>query len=342
MLAGFLALSHEGLPAARATVAFPGSSGQTGARGYWFYQNPPAPVPAPTPARPALPAVRPVVRHRAPHPCRHASTWSARCGFLTPHSFSFQTRERDALLHAMVMQPENQKAVKAVQKYTRWVVDQAIAATRMWQYNTVQDPNLSGTATAPISAYGLNLAFSVHALNKKAAWAAVKRFHGVLILFTKHDCTYCQAEVPLMRYMEQNTGLKIWQASLQGPCDKAFAARCVTAGKSSLPARMLRVSIVPTLFLYLPKNVWIRVFAGLTTTETAESNLYNFFVAWREAAMHKLKTTGAGPAMDFNPRSRPNPEEMHEFLQRQLPAPTRRGIAPRMGGLSTAASASAR
>lgn len=299
-----------------AAVAFPGSSGQTGARGYWFYQNPPAPVPVPTRA-PAQPAA---ARHHAPHPCRQASTWSARCGFLTPHSFAFQAHERDALLHAMVMQPGNQKAVKAVQKYTRWVVDQAIAATRMWQYNTVQDPNLSGTATAPISAYGLNLAFSVHALNKKAAWAAVKRFHGVLILFTKHNCTYCQAEAPLMRYMEQDTGLKIWQASLQGPCDKAFAARCVTAGKSALPARMLRVSIVPTLFLYLPKNVWIRVFAGLTTTETAESNLYNFFVAWREAALHKLKAAGVSPALDFNPHHRPNPEKMRAFLEKQMPA----------------------
>lgn len=299
-------------------LAFPGTSGQTGARGYWFYQSPP--VDTLRPPSQEQPAAAPSPRRvRKSNPCRHESTWSAGCGFITPHSFSFQARERDALLHAMVMQPQNQKAVKAVQKYTRWVVDQAISAARMWQYNSVQDPNLSGTATAPISAYGLNLAFSVHALNKKAAWAAVKRFHGVLILFTKHDCTYCQSEVPLIRYMERDTGLKVWQASLQGPCDKSFAKHCVPKAQSLLPARLLHVSIVPTLFLYLPKNVWIRVFAGLTTTDTAESNLYNFFVAWREAAMHKLKGFGHAPAMDFNPRNRPNPEQMQAFLENQIP-----------------------
>ena len=219
----------------------------------------------------------------------------------------------------MVIHPGNPKAVKAVQRYTRWVVDQAIAATRMWQYNTVQDPNLSGTATAPISEYGLQLAFSTHALNKAAAWRAIRRFGGVLILFTKAGCPYCQGEVPPMKGFERDTGLTIWQASLQGPCDKAFARRCVPAAQSHLPARLLRVSLVPALFLYLPKNVWIRVYAGLTTTETAEDNLYNFFVAWREAALHKLKTSGAAPAMDFNPRHRPNPEEMRTFLERQMP-----------------------
>lgn len=303
-------------------LAFPGAAGQTGARGYWFYQTPPVTA-AQQLRQPAAP-VKPTPKLNS---CRHQSTWTAHCGFLTPHTFAFQAHERDALMQAMVMHPEDRKAVKAVQKYTRWVVDQAIAATRMWQYNTVQDPSLSGTATAPISAYGLNLAFSVQALNKKAAWAAVRRFNGVLILFTKHGCTYCRAEVPLMQYMERDTGLKIWQASLQGPCDKAFARRCVLAARSTLPARMLRVSIVPTLFLYLPKNVWIRVFAGLTTTETAENNLYNFFVAWREAALHKLKALGNAPAVDFNPRNRPNPEEMRAFLRRQLPLPRESRLA---------------
>ena len=306
-------------PAMQAAVSFPGTSGQSGARGYWFYQSPPVNThhiqPAPRPrAVTAAPA-----RKRA---CRHTATWTARCGFLTPHSFAFQARERDALLHRMVIHPNSQKAVKAVQRYTRWVVDQAITATRMWQYNTVQDPSLSGTATAPISTYGLRLAFSTHSLNKAAAWQAIRRFGGVLILFTKADCPYCQGEVPPMQGFERDTGLTIWQASLKGPCDKAFARHCVSAARSLLPAHLLHVSIVPTLFLYLPKNVWIRVYAGLTTTETAEDNLYNFFVAWREAALHKLKTSGAAPAMDFNPRHRPNPEQMRAFLQKQLPRQT--------------------
>ena len=306
------------LTVALAATTLPGVAWQSGARGYWFYQSPPqVPRYIKMPAPPVSPATAMLEKK---NPCRSQSTWTAGCGFVTPRSFAFQAHERDALMQAMVMHPDNQRAVKAVQKYTRWVVDQALSATRMWQYNMVQDPGLSGTATAPISTYGLNLAFSVHVLNRKAAWAAVKRFQGVLILFTKRNCSYCNAEVPLIKYMERDTGLKVWQASLQGPCDKAFRARCVLPKDSMLPARILHVSIVPTLFIYLPGDIWIRVSAGLTTVQTMEDNLYNFFVAWREAAIRKLKATGSNPAMDFSPKNRPSPEAMQEFLSRQIPS----------------------
>ena len=293
--------------------AFPGSNGENGASGYWFYAHRPkaetyVPVPAPAPPK-----------QLKPDTCAHPATWTPSCGFVIPHSFSFQSKERDALMHSMVMHPGNMRTVKAMQRYTRWVVDQAVEASRVWQYNTVQDPALNAAAHSPISAYGLQLAFSTHALNEAGAWKAIKRFHGVLILFTKSTCDYCAAEVPPMQGFERDTGLEIWQASLKGPCDPAFAKRCVPPAETRLPAQMLHVSVVPTLFLYLPKNVWIRVFAGLTTTQTTEDNLYNFFVAWREASVKQLKATGAGPAMDFDPRDRPNPERMRQFLQAQLP-----------------------
>ncbi len=293
--------------------AFPGSNGQNGASGYWFYAHRPktetyVPVHAPAPPK-----------QLKPNTCAHTATWTPACGFIIPHSFAFQSKERDALMHSMVMHPGNMRAVKAMQRYTRWVVDQAVEASRVWQYNTVQDPALNAAAHSPISAYGLRLAFSTHALNEAGAWKAIRRFHGVLILFTKSTCDYCAAEVPPMQGFERATGLEIWQASLKGHCDQAFAKRCVPPAGTLLPAQMLHVSVVPTLFLYLPKNVWIRVFAGLTTTQTAEDNLYNFFVAWREASIKQLKATGAGPAMDFDPRDRPNPEDMQRFLERQLP-----------------------
>lgn len=269
-----------------------------GAQGYWFYLNPPAPVPQPQPPIP----VKPPSPSSKPKPCQHMDSWTAQCGFVTPNSFAMQSKERDALLQNMVMSPGDPASVLAVQQYTRWILHQSIYAARVWQHNRLQNPKqLDPSATSPISAFGLRLAMDVKATNRKTVWAAIRQFGGILIVFTKDDCDYCHAQTGPLQALAQDTGLTIWNASLKGPCLSAYVKYCMTPAKSTMPARILHVSLVPTVMLYLPQNVWIRVSAGLTDTQTIEARIYNLFISWKAAASGIAKQTGhTGLALDPN------------------------------------------
>jgi len=286
-----------------------------GAEGYWFYLNPPAPVPQPEPPVPLKP---PATVGKA-DPCQQEATWTAQCGFVTPSSFAMQSKERDALLQNMVMSPGDPASVLAVQQYTGWILHQSIYAARVWQYNKLQHPgSLDPAATAPISALGLRLALDVQGANRKTVWAAIREYGGFLVVFTKDDCDYCHAQDGPLQALASDTGLKLWNANLTGPCLKAFAKRCMDEKVSTMPARILHVSLVPTVFLYLPDNVWIRVSAGLTDTDSMESRIYNLFISWKAAASGVAKQTGhTGLALD--PDAAPkDSQELRQLLMTPL------------------------
>lgn len=303
-----LALAAFAWQGARARALVP-----SGARGYWFYllEHLPqalAQAPAPKVTPPAL--ARPSRTPKHPKRCAGESTWTPDCGFLTPKTFTFQAKERDALLHRMVMHPGDPKAVAAFQYYLRWVVNQAIYAARVWQYNRLQNADLNPDAYSPISQYGLQLAHSIETQGRAAVWKSVKQWGGFLVVFTKQGCEWCHAQAGPLQAVAADTGLAVYDASLQGGClpafsgkDKAGAPRCSPPSMSVRPAEALHVSVVPTVFLWLPKNLWLRVGVGLTTTDAIESRVYNFFVAWRVAASTGRATGATG--LDLDPHDRP-------------------------------------
>ncbi len=313
-------------PAGGRSLSRTGAVEPSGARGYWFYlfqpirHRPPAlAIPKPGHRRTANQKTR----------CRSEIAWAADCGFLRPKTFAFQSKERDALLHRMVMHPGNPKAVAAFQYYIRWVVDQSIYAAQVWQYNRLRNTKLNPDAYSPISRYGLQLAAGIQTRGRRAVWAALKRWGAFLVVFTKQSCEYCYAQAFPLEAVGADTGLTIYDASLQGKCLKAFSgpapanggqahgrpsrsasrprdnatSRCSPPARSIRPAQVLHVSVVPTVFLWLPKNLWIRVGAGLTTTDDIETRIYNFFVAWRTAAATGHETGHTG--LDLNPRDAP-------------------------------------
>jgi conjugal transfer pilus assembly protein TraF len=293
----------------------------SGARGYWFYLLQHIRLRPPTEAIPK-PGHRQTANQK--NPCRSETAWTAHCGFLKPKTFAFQSKERDALLHRMVMRPGNPKAVAAFQYYIRWVVDQSIYAAQVWQYNRLRNTKLNPDAYSPISRYGLQLAAGIQTRGRGAVWAALKRWGAFLVVFTKQSCEWCHAQAFPLEAVRADTELTIYDASLQGKCLKAFSgptpangqpgkpagrsrndatSLCSPPARSMRPAQVLHVSVVPTVFLWLPKNLWIRVGAGLTTTDDIETRIYNFFVAWRTAAATGHETGHTG--LDLNPRDVP-------------------------------------
>lgn len=303
----------------------------SGDAGYWFYHTPPAPATITIPAQVQTPKSPPKVskpkkKKTKGNPCNNPSTWTISCGFVVPKTFAFQSKQRDSLLQAMVMNPQDPGAVKAVQEYTRWIVGQASYASRVWQYNRLQDPSLSPDATAPISRYGLQMAMQIDTGKKRDVWNAIKRWGGFMVIFSKNDCDYCHAQVAPMRTFARDTGIPVYDASLKGPCLSAYKNHCVLPKKATLPAEILHVSTVPSVFLYLPKNFWVRVSAGLTTTDDIETRTYNFFVGWRLAAKTGQQTGKTG--MDLNPADMPKTSQgLRKLLMKPTAAPSGSGSA---------------
>lgn len=302
-----------------------GSFTSTGDQGYWFYHDPSKDKPQEVitiQKKPKEDKTKPpetIIPTAPKDPCQDESTWTSKCGFIMPKSFEFQSKERDALLHEMVMNPGNPDAVKAVQQYTRWIIHQSVYAAMVWKYNNLHDPKLNPQANAPISQFGLEMAKTLKKGDSQAVWSAIKQWGGFLVVFTKQSCDYCHKQLYPLQSIERDTGLDVYDASIEGACLDTFTGnKCLTPEQSTVPARILQVKTVPSVFLYLPNNIWIRVSMGLSTTDAMESRLYNFFLAWRLAATTGKQTGNTG--LNLDPDAMP---ETSEDLQKILMKPNK-------------------
>ena len=297
---------------------------ERGDKGYWFYQEPP-PRPRVRPPRQRPPEEAKAPRPHPPEPrkpdrkaCQDEATWVPECGFITPKTYAFQAKMRDALLQRMVMHPEDPDAVLAFQRYNRWVFYQALHVARVWKHNLLRMPEeLDATAFSPISAFGLQLAHTVRARKEQTVWQALRDWGAFLVVFTKHDCLYCQKSVSPLMNLEIETGLPLWEAPLEGGCFEYFAERdrCLDEDLIRDAARILQVSIVPMLYLYIPDNTWIRITAGFETTDVMAERIYNLVIAWRLAALKGMQD------LDLNPRHDPKTlAEVRRLLRRQIEA----------------------
>ncbi|QHS09093.1 conjugal transfer protein TraF [Sinimarinibacterium sp. NLF-5-8] len=288
-----------------------------GIEGYWYYQNK-----NPDEADPQEDQQRPEKKkEEQPDPCEQEDTWTVECGFVTPKTFSMQEKMRDALMQDMTMNPQNPAAVLAVQKYMRWMFDQAAYAAEVWNFNTMQSPReLDGLARDPISYMGLRLASDLQNAQAKEVWQAVKEADGFLVFFSKDDCDYCGQQITPLMMVGRDTGLPIYNASIGGDCYPQFKPdHCMGPEESIGPAQLLNVDIVPSVYLYMPDNVWIRIAYGLTTADVMTDSLYNMFVSWKIAALDATKATG-NTGLALNPKDRPgDSQELRDLLSAPIP-----------------------
>lgn len=281
--------------------------------GWWFYQNPP-PKPAQQPApKSSVPVVTAQTASSAAsaatatgpaHPCKHPSTWTESCGFINPgHNFAFQAKERDVLMDAMVMNPENPQAVLQFQKYNQWLVNEAVQVANMWYFNEIQHPGLNPQSTNPISTFGLQLAENVKRNTEDEIFGYLSK-HAILIDFSRQSCYYCHAMAPNDMAIAKDTKIPIYDASLStSGCLPGFPnSHCLVAPATIRPAEILHVKTVPTLFLFVKPDTWIRVGTGVVDQMTLESRIVDFVSAYRTAILHGIHNgNGVAPSVDFNP-----------------------------------------
>lgn len=297
------------LAAALALPALSSAEGDGGKteRGWWFYET--KPVPPEEEVKPEPPKT-PVVQAETPEEkavrCQESGRWTPDCGFVDPgNDFAFQSKQRDELLTQMVMNPNEPKAVEAFQYYTKWMMDQATNVANMWYFNRIQNPELDPEVTRPVSAFGLRLLSGVQEGSSEEIFKFLRE-NGMLVFFSRTDCSYCHDMAPIILKVAQQTGIEVWDASLDESCLPGFE-KCLAAPATLDPARALQVGIVPSVFLHVEPSTWVRVSTGVTTVETLKSRIVNFFSAYRSAMLKGVDNgDGIRPSVDFS-AGKPDP-----------------------------------
>jgi hypothetical protein len=277
--------------------------GSSPERGWFFFEDPPVKE-EPKPPEPAKAVAPPQSRdeQQKEDPCKNKESWKPECGFVDPGTdFAFQEKIRDGLMQRMSLSKNDPKAVEAFQYYMKWVIERTAEVTNLWWYNMVQNPELDPSVQSPVSALGLKLMSEVKSNQGKDIFALIKDEGGFFVYFSRHDCKFCHAMTDVLRLLEQDTGLKVRNAALDDKCMPYLEEGCVKHPATYEPAVALQVTVVPALFLYVPKNTWIRVATGATTLDVIKERTVQFFAAYRSALLNGTENSdGVRPSVDFS------------------------------------------
>lgn len=241
--------------------------------------------------------------------CKTKDTWEAKCGFVDPgNDFEFQAKQRDILLQQMSLTPDNPDSVEAAQRYMKWVVGKASQAANMWYFNMVQKPDLDPTVKNPISEIGIALASKASQATQYEYFRIIREEGGILFFFSRNDCQFCHDQAPYTRRVARTMGLRVINIPLDGKCLPGFEGDDCGDNIKPEQVAVLQVQIVPSIFLFVPSNTWIRLGSGMVSDATVLANTVNFFSAYRAAMLAGLdNSSGARPSVTFDPELNARP-----------------------------------
>lgn len=275
-------------------------------RGWFWYERDPEPKESEATVDPVPPPSEPPPATEK-DPCQKRETWTVECGFVNPgKDFEFQAKQRDALLKAMAMSQNDPETVEQFQYYMKWLMERSIEVANLWYYNMVQNPELDANVKSPISSFGLRLMTQVKDASDDNILAALRDAGAFLVYFSRHNCDFCHAMTSVLNDLEDSTGLEIWNAPLDDQCMPGFEDKCKPGQETVMAAQALRVSIVPTLFLYVPgfdaaDDTWIRIATGVTDHQTMRGRIVSFFTAYRTALLKGVANgDGTRAPVDFS------------------------------------------
>jgi len=238
--------------------------------------------------------------------CKEAKQWTADCGFMEPgNDFEWQARQRDALLNTAVLAKNDSKSVEEFQKYNKWVLGKAMQFANLWQFNLVQNPELSASYTAPISEFGLALVSKLAKAESTEIFELIRNEGGILAYFTRESCIWCHEMLPTAVSLSKDSGIPLYNASLEGKClAGAGTKNCLTGNAVLEPASRLQITRVPAMVLYLPPNTWIRIANGVEDLQTMKANVVNFSSAYRAALLSGVPNPDGRIPVDFEGREK--------------------------------------
>ena len=144
---------------------------------------------------------------------------------------------------AAIMHPteENMKAYLEVWKYSQ---EKASFFADQWQRTVWKNPHLDYSINHPTSAMGLNVANQQKLQTRNVTIQALAQKHGIIFFF-RSDCPYCHATSKVLKAMEQQYGVDIIAASLDGGALPEFPRP--KDGRNL--AQKWQVQVVPALFI---------------------------------------------------------------------------------------------
>lgn len=235
--------------------------------------------------------------------CTNKENWSEECGFIDPGTdFDFQAMQRDVFLKNLLMKSNNPKSVENMQRYQKWLVSKAVQASKMWEFNLAQKPELSASINNPVTSFGLNMTTQLRDDTTEAVFEEIRGEEGIYVWFTRSDCPFCHRQISSMLKMEKEYDIKIRNVSLDNSCMEGFKDDCLTAPFTLEPARALNIEIVPSFFVYLPKDEsWIRIANGVESRNTIANRIKNFFLGVKAAHINGVdNSSGNTPSVDFS------------------------------------------
>lgn len=234
--------------------------------------------------------------------CTNKSNWSEECGFVDPGTdFEFQAIQRDKFLKNLLMKSGDPQSVENMQRYQKWLVSKAVEAAKMWEFNLAQKPELSASVKNPVTSYGLAVSTQMREDDTEAVFEQIRNEEGVFVWFTRSDCPFCHRQVKTMLDLQNEYDINIRNVSLDENCMQYFEDDCFTSPLTIPTAQALKVEVVPSFFVYMPKDqTWIRMANGVETKKTIANRIKNFFLAVRSAHLNGVENgDGVRPSVDF-------------------------------------------
>lgn len=234
--------------------------------------------------------------------CTNKDNWTEDCGFVDPgEDYDFQSIQRDVFLKGLLMKSHDPKSVENMQRYQRWLVTKAVEASKVWEYNLVNKPELSASIKNPVTSFGLGMATQLREDTTQAVIEEIQAQGGMFVWFTRSDCPFCHQQRIMMQNLKDFDDYRIRNVSLDETCMEGFEEGCITAPFSLTPASKLNVNIVPSIYVFIPKDdTWIRISNGLEAMDVINNRVKNFFLAVKSAHINGIKNgDGYIPSIDF-------------------------------------------
>lgn len=275
-------------------------------RGWFFFDDPTPPPPPASDPPPAPPAPEPAAPPPTPSEikkCSNKKTWSTECGFVEPgEDFDFQAQQRDALFQRMVVAKNSPKDVENVQRYMNWAMERASEIANLWVYNTIQKPELDPNVKNPVSSFGLKLMSDIQSTSDTNMFATLRKEGAFFVVFTRESCAFCHQMQSTFETLSSDTGLPLHNATLEKTCMSYIKGDCIAGPQAIAAAQALQVATVPSVFLYVPKNTWLRIGTGVVDSSTLKNRTTQFFTAYRNALLQGVNNSTSShiPSVSFS------------------------------------------